>query len=95
MHDYNLIKVAEVEGVEVININHLATLLKSNYNIGDKIKVFISKKGNSKKQGVGYLDDDTMVVVEDGERFINSTRTVIVTSYVQSVSGKMVFCKVL
>ena len=76
-----------------LNINAIATVLKSNYNVGDKIKCNISKKGNNKNQGVGYMEDDTMVVIEDGERFISQGKTVEVTSYVQSISGKMLFCK--
>ncbi|HMB01325.1 MAG TPA: TRAM domain-containing protein [Spirochaetota bacterium] len=91
--DYNLFKVAQVEGIKVLNINSIATVLKPNYNIGDKLKVNISKKGNNKNQGVGYMDDDTMVVIEEGEKYIGETKPVVVTSYVQSSSGKMVFCK--
>ena len=91
--DFNLIKVAEVEGVSVLNINKLATILKPSYSVNEKIKISIVKKGNTKKQGIGYLEDDTMVVVEDGEKFIGQTKTVRVTSFVQSHSGKMLFSK--
>lgn len=92
--DFNLIKVAQVEGVEVININQMATLLKPPYAVGEVVKANIVKKGNNRKQGIAYLDDDTMVVVEDGERFIGTTQNVIVTSYIQSETGKMLFCRI-
>ncbi|MBL8995285.1 MAG: hypothetical protein JNM63_18210 [Spirochaetia bacterium] len=92
--DFNLIKVAQVEGVEVININQMATLLKPPYAVGEVVKANIVKKGNNRKQGIAYLDDDTMVVVEDGERFIGTTQNVLVTSYIQSETGKMLFCRI-
>ena len=91
--DYNLIKVAEVQNISVININKIATILKPAYSVGERLKVNIIKKGNSKRQGVAYLEDDTMVVVEEGERYIGQTRSIVVTSFVQSSSGKMLFCK--
>ena len=93
--DFNLIKVAEVEGVISLNINKVATILKPAYAVNEKIKITIVKKGNSKKQGVGYLEDDTMVVVDDAEKFIGQTKTVQVSSFVQSQSGKMLFCKLI
>ncbi len=91
--DFNLIKVAEVEGVDSLNINKLATILKPNYAVNEKIKINIIKKGNSKNQGIGYLEDDTMVVIDEAEKFIGRTKTVQVNSFVQSQSGKMLFCK--
>jgi len=94
-NDFNLVKVAEVEGVEVININKIATLLKPPHAVGEKVKVNITKKGNTKRQGVGYLDDDTMVVIDDGEKYINQTKLGIVTAYIQSETGKMLFCKLI
>lgn len=93
--DFNLMKVAELDGIKVLNINKLATILKPYYNVGDKIKVTVIKKGNNPNQGVSYLEDDTMVVVEDGEQHIGKLKQVVVTSYVQSDSGKMVFCKII
>ena len=93
--DYNLVKVAEVEGVEVLNINQLAFFLKPTLAIGDKVKVAISKKGNNKKQGIGYLENDTMVVIEDGEKYIGSSKMVLITSYIQNDSGRIAFCKLL
>lgn len=91
--DFNLLKVAQVEGVEVININQMATLLKPAYAVGDQIKVSLVKKGNTRRQAVGYMEDDTMVVVEEGERLIGTTQDMIVTSFLQSETGKIVFCR--
>jgi uncharacterized protein YacL len=91
--DFNLQKVAQVEGVQVININNLATLLKPNYAVGDTIKVSLVKKGNARRQAIGYLEDDTMVVVEEGERLLGTTQDMVVTSYLQSETGKIVFCR--
>jgi uncharacterized protein YacL len=93
--DYNLVKVAEVEGCQVINVNQMATILKPQHSVSEKVKVNITKKGNSKRQGVGYLDDDTMVVIEDGERYIGQTKIGVVTAYIQSETGKMLFCKLV
>ena len=93
--DYNLIKVAQVEGVKVLNVNELAYLLRPPFNINDKIKVSIIKKGNNKNQGIGFLEDDTMVVIEEAERYIGSSKLVIVTSYIQNISGRIAFCKLV
>ena len=93
--DFNLIKVAEVEEVSFLNINRIATILKPPYSVGEKLKVGIVKKGNSKKQGIGYMDDDTMVIIDEGEKYLGTTKLVVVTSFVQSNSGKMLFCKAI
>ena len=93
--DFNLIKVGQVEGLGVLNINMLATLLKPSLAIGDKIKVFISKKGNNRNQGVAFLPDDTMVVIEDAEKFIGYQRFVMISSYIQNESGRIAFARVV
>jgi uncharacterized protein YacL len=93
-NDFNLLKVAEVEGVKVININQIATLLKPAHTTGDTLKVNIVKKGNNRRQGVAYLEDDTMVVVEDGEKYIGTTQTVIATTFLQSETGKLLFARI-
>lgn len=93
--DFNLLKVAQVEGLEVININQMATLLKPAYAVGDQIKVTLVKKGNTRRQAVGYMEDDTMVVVEEGERLIGTTQDMVVTSFLQSETGKIVFCRLV
>ncbi len=93
-NDFNLLKVAEVEGVKVININQIATLLKPAHGAGDTLKVNIVKKGNNRRQGVAYLEDDTMVVVEDGEKYIGTTQTVVATTFLQSETGKLLFARI-
>ena len=91
--DYNLIQVAKVEGIEIMNVNHLASLLKPNINVGDKMKVIIHKKGNGPNQGISLLEDDTMLVVEDAEKLIGSKKDVVITHFNQSETGKIAFAK--
>ncbi len=93
--DFNLFKVAQVQGIEALNINHLASLIKPNINVNDRIRVFILKKGNNKGQGLAFLPDDTMVIIEGGERYIGTQKQIVIISYIQNESGKMVFAKVL
>jgi len=92
-NDYNLNKVAELHGVNVLNINELANALKPVVLPGEQMSVHIIKDGKEYGQGVAYLDDGTMIVVEGGKRFIGSTIDVIVTSVLQTVAGKMIFAK--
>lgn len=89
--DFNLNKVAEIRGVNVLNINQLAQQLRPNALPGESLKVKILQKGSSPSQGVGYLDDGTMVVVDGAVRSIGKQVDVIVTRVHQSVSGKMMF----
>lgn len=91
--DFNLAKVAQLQGVQCLNINFLATLIKPAINIGDRIRVQIIKKGSNKDQGLAFLPDDTMVVIEEGEKFIGNQKQVLITSFIQSESGKMAFAK--
>lgn len=93
--DFNLTKVAQLQGVQSLNINHLASLIKPSLNIGDRTRVFISKKGNNSGQGLAFLPDDTMVVVEDAEKYIGSQKQVMITSYIQNESGRMAFAKLV
>ena len=93
--DFNLFKVAQVEGIEALNINYLATLMRPNININDRVRVFILKKGNNKGQGLAFLPDDTMVIVDGASKYVGFQKQVIVTSYIQSESGRMVFAKLL
>lgn len=90
-NDYNLNRVAELQGVKVLNINELANAVKSIVLPGETIQVRIIQEGKELGQGVGYLDDGTMVVVEDGKRYINSTMDVTVTRVLQTVAGRMIF----
>lgn len=93
--DFNLVQVAKLEGASVININQISSVLKSPFNIGDKAKVFILKKGNNSGQGVGYLEDETMIVIEGGEKFINNKKNVTITYFNQSETGKIAFGKIV
>jgi len=92
-NDYNLNKVAELHGVMVLNINELANALKPVVLPGEEMSVHIIKDGKEFGQGVAYLDDGTMIVVEGGKKFIGSTLQVLVTSVLQTVAGKMIFAK--
>lgn len=91
--DFNLNKVAALEGVVCLNVNDLGTALKPIVLPGETMSVFVMKEGKERDQGVGYLDDGTMVVVEDGRRHIGKRLEVAVTSIHQTSAGRMVFCK--
>ena len=91
--DYNLNKVAKVEGVEVLNINELVQSVRGSYLPGEKLMIEIIGNGSEKKQGVGHLPDGTMVVVENGESLIGSTVEVEFIRTLQTAAGKMMFAK--
>lgn len=92
-NDYNLNKVADLQGVPVLNINELANAVKPVVLPGEEMVVTIIKEGKESNQGVAYLDDGTMIVVEGGRKFINQTKHVIVTSVLQTAAGRMIFAK--
>ena len=92
-NDFNLNKVAHVRGVEVLNINELANALKPIVLPGELMRVFILKEGKEYNQGVAYLDDGTMVVVDNARRMIAKTIDITVTSVLQTTAGKMIFGK--
>ena len=92
-NDFNLNKVAHLRGVEVLNINELANSLKPIVLPGELMRVFILKEGKEYNQGVAYLDDGTMVVVDNARRMISKTIDVSVTSVLQTTAGKMIFGK--
>jgi uncharacterized protein YacL len=92
-NDFNLNKVAQLRGVEVLNINELANALKPIVLPGESMRVFILKEGKEYNQGVAYLDDGTMVVVDNARRMISKTIDVSVTSVLQTTAGKMIFGK--
>jgi len=92
-NDYNLNKVADLQGVPVLNINELANAVKPVVLPGEEMVVTIIKEGKESNQGVAYLDDGTMIVVEGGRKFINQTKQVIVTSVLQTAAGRMIFAK--
>ena len=92
-NDFNLNKVAQLRGVAVLNINELANSLKPVVLPGEVLRVLVVKEGKEAGQGVAYLDDGTMVVVEQGRRAIGRMIEVTVTSVLQLPAGKMIFCK--
>ena len=93
-NDYNLNKVAALQGVVVLNINDLANALKPARIPGEQMEVLIVKSGKEENQGIAYLDDGTMIVVENGQKYIGSTVPVTVTSVLQTSAGRMIFVKI-
>jgi uncharacterized protein YacL len=92
-NDYNLNRVAELQGVRVLNINSLANAVKPAVLPGEELRVRVIQEGKEAGQGVGFLDDGTMIVVEGGKRYIGETPDVIVTSVLQTAAGRMVFAR--
>lgn len=92
-NDYNLNKVAELQGVKVLNINELANAVKPVVLPGEEMVVQVMKDGKEPGQGVAYLDDGTMIVVDTGRRFMGQHITVLVTSVLQTAAGRMIFAK--
>ena len=92
-NDFNLNKLAQVQGLEVLNINELANALRPVVLPGESMRVFILKEGKEYNQGVAYLDDGTMVVVDNARRYISRTVDITVTSVLQTTAGKMIFGK--
>ncbi|MGM9988768.1 MAG: PIN/TRAM domain-containing protein [Bacillaceae bacterium] len=92
-NDFNLNKVCEVQNVEVLNINDLSNAIKPVVLPGEEMGVFVVKDGKEQKQGVAYLDDGTMIVVEDGKECIGKEVMVVVTSVLQTSAGRMIFAK--
>nr|WP_180321643.1 TRAM domain-containing protein [Clostridium sp. MD294] len=93
-NDFNLNKVAEFQGVRVLNINELANAIKPVVLPGEEMQVTVIKAGKENGQGIGYLNDGTMIVVEGGNRFIGETKNVVVTSVLQTAAGRMIFTKI-
>ena len=92
-NDFNLNKVAQLQRVPVLNINELANALKPVVLPGEIMRVFILKEGKEFNQGVAYLDDGTMVVVDNARKMISKTIDIAVTSVLQTTAGKMIFGK--
>jgi uncharacterized protein YacL len=92
--DYNLNRVAGIQGLQVLNINDLANALKPAVLPGESLRVKVLREGKESEQGVGYLDDGTMIVIEGGRQRVGDTVDVEVTSVLQSASGKMIFSRV-
>lgn len=92
-NDYNLNKVAELQGVRVLNINDLINALKPVFLPGEEMIVQVIKEGKEQRQGIGYLDDGTMIVVDTGRKYINQKIYTVVTSVLQTSAGRMIFVK--
>jgi uncharacterized protein YacL len=92
-NDYNLNKIAQLRGITVLNINELASALRPVVLPGEVMKVFILKEGKEANQGVAYLDDGTMVVVDNAKKYIGKNIEITVTSVLQTTMGKMIFGK--
>ena len=90
-NDFNLNKVAKLHGVDVINLNELANALKPLFLPGETLEVLVVKPGEEQGQGVGYLDDGTMIVIEGGREHVNKTVKIAVTSVLQTSAGRMIF----
>lgn len=94
-NDFNLNKVASAEGVRVLNINDLALTLRTEYLPGERTRVKITSKGNNRKQGVGYMPDGTMVVIEEAGSRVGSEVEVEIIRMLQTAAGKMLFAKLI
>ncbi len=92
-NDYNLNRVAELQGVTVLNINELANAVKAVFLPGEEMTIHVLQEGKEINQGVGYLDDGTMVVIEEGKRYIDRTIEVVVTKHIQTPAGRMIFAR--
>jgi uncharacterized protein YacL len=93
-NDYNLNRVAELQGVAVLNVNELANAVKSVLLPGEGMQVEVIQEGKESGQGVGYLDDGTMVVIEDGRAYISHKVPVVVTKVLQTAAGRMIFARI-
>ena len=93
-NDYNLNKVAGIQGVKVLNINELANAIKPVVVSGEEMTVMLMKEGREQGQAIAYLDDGTMIVVENGKRHVGKTTTIIVNSVLQTAAGRMIFAHV-
>lgn len=93
--DFNLNQIAKLQNIKVLNVNELANALKPIVLPGEEMKVHIVKEGKEPTQGVAYLDDGTMIVIEDGRRFVGRDMSVEVTSVIQTVAGRMIFTKII
>ena len=92
-NDFNLNKVASLQGIEVLNLNDLANALKSAMIPGEWIRVQVIKEGKEDNQGVAYLDDGTMIVIENGAQYVDTSIDVMVTSVLQTSAGRMIFAR--
>jgi uncharacterized protein YacL len=92
-NDFNLNRIAELQGVKVLNVNDLANAVKSVLLPGEILNMRVIQEGKESGQGVGYMDDGTMVVVENGREFMNKEIEVLVTKVLQTAAGRMIFAR--
>jgi len=92
-NDYNLNRIAELQGVTVLNVNELANAVKSVLIPGEVLTVQVIQEGREASQGVAYLDDGTMVVVENGREYKDKSIQVVVTKVLQTAAGRMIFAR--
>ena len=92
-NDYNLNKIAEIQGIKVLNINDLSNAIKPTFLPGERINVKIMKEGKEKEQGIAYLGDGTMIVVDNARKMLNRKIDVTVTNVLQTDAGRMIFAK--
>ena len=92
-NDFNLNRIARLEGVAVLNLNELAQAMRPVAIPGEEIVVTVAREGKEQGQGVGSLDDGTMVVIQNGRRLLNQTITAVVTSVIQTSAGRMIFAE--
>lgn len=93
-NDFNLNKVAEIQNIRVLNINELSNAIKPVVIAGEEMNVFLVKEGKEQGQAVAYLEDGTMIVVENGRRFIGTSQRIVVSSVLQTAAGRMIFAKI-
>ena len=93
-NDFNLNKVAEIQGIDVLNINDLANAVKQVVVPGENISIYLLREGKEQGQAIAYFEDGTMIVVDNGRRYIGTTVNAEVTSVLQTSAGRMIFAKV-
>jgi uncharacterized protein YacL len=92
--DYNLTKMAQLQGVKVLNLNHLSEILKPTLLPGQKVMIQIIRRGKNKEQGIGFTEDGTMIVVEDGGNFVGTSHEIVITNILRTNAGKLLFGRI-
>ncbi len=92
--DYNLTKMAQLQGVKVLNLNHLSEILKPTLLPGQKVMIQIIRRGKNKEQGIGFTEDGTMIVVEDGGKYVGTNHEIVITNILRTNAGKLLFGRI-
>ncbi len=92
--DYNLTKMAQLQGIKVLNLNHLSEILKPTLLPGQKVMIQIIRRGKNKEQGIGFTEDGTMIVVEDGGNFVGTNHEIVITNILRTNAGKLLFGRI-